>query len=245
MEKPDRLKRRLGSDRAGEAAAPWIAPLLQLSDSFYPTGSYAHSFGLEGLVQEGAVRDPATLRTFLLEQALPQLARTDLPVASQAFAAAGAPADWVRIRELCFLGGAVRGSREPREASEGIGRQRLQLAVMLHGGFASEFDRRSVGWPRPLSVIAAIEGRTLGMPRDAVLSTLIHSAAAGLIAASVKLLRIGQNAAQALLAEAVSGAPALIAEAVALPPERIGSFNPWWDIASARHETADFRLFIS
>jgi urease accessory protein len=116
---------------------------------------------------------------------------------------------------------------------------------MLHGGFASEFDRRSVGWPRPLSVIAAIEGRTLGMPRDAVLSTLIHSAAAGLIAASVKLLRIGQNAAQALLAEAVSGAPALIAEAVALPPERIGSFNPWWDIASARHETADFRLFIS
>ena len=239
MDKPARSK------RAGKTAAPWVAPLLQLSDSFYPTGSYAHSFGLEGLVQEGAVRDRATLRTFLLEQALPQLARTDLPIAAHAFAAAGEPADWTRLRALCFLGKAIRGSRETREASESIGRQRLQLAMMLHGGFAIEFDRRAAGWPRPLGVIAAIEGRTLGLPRDAVLSTLIYSAAAGLVAASIKLLRIGQNASQTLLAEAVSGSPALIAEAVALPLDEIGSFNPWWDIAAARHETADFRLFIS
>jgi urease accessory protein len=245
MDKPARSKRRRGAAAAAPAGARWVAPLLQLSDSFYPTGSYAHSFGLEGLVQEGAVRDRATLRTFLLEQALPQLARTDLPIAVQAFEAAGEPADWARLRRLCYLGGAVRGSREPREASEAIGRQRLHLAVMLHGGFAREFDRRSAGWPRPLSVIAAVEGRTLGLPREAVLSTLVYAAAAGLVAASVKLLRIGQNAAQTLLAEAMRGAPALIAGAVALPPERIGSFNPWWDIAAARHETAEFRLFIS
>jgi urease accessory protein len=227
------------------SAAPWVASLLQLSDSFYPTGAYAHSFGLEGLVQDGAVRDPATLRIFLLEQALPQLARTDLPVAVQAFAAAGEPADWARLRSLCFLGNAIRGAREPREASEAIGRQRLQLAVMLHGGFAREFDRRAAGLPRPMGVIAAIEGRTLGLPRDAILSTVVYAAAASLVAASVKLLRIGHNAAQTLLAEAVGRAPYLIAEAVALPLDKIGSFNPWWDIAAARHESADFRLFIS
>jgi hypothetical protein len=55
----------------------------------------------------------------------------------------------------------------------------------------------------------------------------------------------GQNAAQGLLAEAVAQAPVLIAEALALDPAAIGGFNPWWDIASARHETADGRLFIS
>jgi len=242
MDKPARLERKRGAAAAG---TPWVAPLLQLSDSFYPTGSYAHSFGLEGLVQEGAVHDRATLRTFLIEQALPQLARTYLPVAAQAFEAAGEPPDWARLRSLCFLGRAVRGSREPREASEAIGRQRLQLAVMLHGGFAREFERRAEGWPRPLSVIAAVEGRTLGLPCEAVLSTLVYAASAGLIAASVKLLRIGQNASQTLLAEAVRGAPALIAEAVALPPDGIGSFNPWWDVAAAGHETAEFRLFIS
>jgi urease accessory protein len=36
-----------------------------------------------------------------------------------------------------------------------------------------------------------------------------------------------------------------MAEAVALELDAVGAFNPWWDIAAARHETADFRLFIS
>ena len=54
----------------GQAAPPhtdsaWLVGLLQAGDSFYPTGSYAHSFGLEALVQEGVVRDRATLRQFI------------------------------------------------------------------------------------------------------------------------------------------------------------------------------------
>ena len=225
----------------------WIAGLLQLSDSFYPTGAYAHSYGLEGLAQEGVVHDRATLRTFLLEQVLPQLARTDLPIAAHAWAAAGDPPDWARLRELCFLGSALRGAREPREASEAIGRQRLELAALLRGGLAADFNRRAAadGWPCPACVVAAIEGRALGAPRQAVLAAIVYSTAAGLIAAAVKLLRLGQNACQTLLAEALTQAPLLVAQALAVEPDDIGAFNPWWDIAAARHESADFRLFIS
>jgi urease accessory protein len=225
----------------------WIASLLQISDSAYPTGGYAHSFGLEGLVQEGAVRDLPTLRVFLLEQALPQLAATDLPIAAGAWTDAGPAPDWDRLRDWCFLGSAVRGAREPREGSEAVGRQRLELAARLHGGLALEFNRRAVaeGWPRPACVAAAIEGRTLGAPQAAVLASIIYTSAAGLVAAAVKLLRLGQNAAQGLLAEAVAQAPALAAEARATPPDAIGAFHPWWDIAASRHETADGRLFIS
>ncbi|HXC02261.1 MAG TPA: urease accessory UreF family protein [Opitutaceae bacterium] len=225
----------------------WVGSLLQMTDTFYPTGAYAHSFGLEGLAQENVVRDRATLRTFLLEQVLPQLAHTDLPVAAQAWAAAGKPTDWKRLREMCFLGSAMRGAREPREASEAIGRQRLELAALLHGGLAAKFNQRALAgsWPRLSCVAAAIEGRTLGAPCEAVLAAIIYSTTAGLIAASVKLLRLGQNACQTLLAEALAQTPALIAEALAVGPNDIGAFNPWWDVAAARHETADFRLFIS
>ena len=226
---------------------PWVAGLLQISDSFYPTGAYAHSFGLEGMTQAGVVTDRATLQSFMLGEVLPQLARTDLPIAARAWAAAGEPPDWPRLREACFLGGAVRGSREPREASEGIGRQRLELLARLHGGLSVELNRRAEaeGWPRPACVAAAIEGRTLGAPAAAVLAALIYAAAASVAVAAVKLLRLGQISVQTLLAEGLALAPVLIGDALALDAADIGAFNPWWDIAAARHETADGRLFIS
>lgn len=230
-----------------EGQARWVARLLQAADTMYPTGSYAHSFGLEGLVQAGAVADLPALRTFLLEHALPLLARTELPLAAEAWSAAGEPADWDRLERTCRLAGAIRGAREPREASEAIGRQRLELAERLHGGLAAEFNRRAEagGWPRPACVASAIEGRMAGAPCGAVLAGLVYGSAAALLAAAVKLLRLGQNAIQALLAEAMGRTPALAEIALALPLDAIGGFHPWWDIAASRHETADGRLFIS
>jgi urease accessory protein len=65
------------------------------------------------------------------------------------------------------------------------------------------------------------------------------------MAAAVKLLRIGQNGSQSLLTEALAQAPEIIVAAQAVPLEEIGWFNPWLDIAAARHETADGRMFIS
>ena len=194
------------------------------------------------------VRDREGLRTFLSEYALPPLATTDLPIAAHAYDAAGAnPVNWEKLRQLCFLGSALRGTREPREASEAIGRQRLDLAALLHGGVAAEFNQRATAgdWPRPASVAAAMEGISIGAPREAVLSAMVYAAAAGMISAAVKLLRLGQNALHSLLAEVLAQTPALVSRALAVDLDAIGTFNPWWDIASARHEHADFRLFIS
>src|SRR5438093_241797 len=67
--------------------ATWLCGLLQAGDSFYPTGSYAHSFGLEGLVQEGVIRDRETLREFIFRSALPALRHVELPLAAHAWRA--------------------------------------------------------------------------------------------------------------------------------------------------------------
>jgi urease accessory protein len=61
----------------------------------------------------------------------------------------------------------------------------------------------------------------------------------------MKLLRLGQNASQALLTEALAEAASAMAAAERVPFGEIGWFNPWLDIAAARHETADARMFIS
>jgi urease accessory protein len=146
------------------------------------------------------------------------------------------------------LAQALKSTREARAATENIGRQRAELAARLHGHpLAAAYLARAAagGWPFSAAVSAALEGRVLGAPRDAVLAGMIYSTLSATLAAAMKLLRLGQNGGQTLLTEMLGHAPALIAAASAIPLEEIGWFNPWLDIASARHETADARMFIS
>lgn len=227
--------------------AAWLCGLLQAGDSFYPTGSYSHSFGLEGLVQQGVVRDRATLRDFIFLSALPALRHTDLPLAAHAWRAFATP-DWPRLGELCVLSSALKTAREARAASENIGRQRAELMATLRAHpLAQEFLRRTAAenWPHSAAISAALEGRVLGAPLTAVLSGISYATLSSLLSAAMKVLRLGQNASQSLLTEALAAAPALIAAAETTAFEDIGWFNPWLDIAAARHETADSRMFIS
>lgn len=227
--------------------AAWLLGLLQAGDSFYPTGSYAHSFGLEGLVQAGVVCDRDSLRRYIFLSVLPTLRQVDLPLAAHAWRALG-DADWKRVGELGVLSSALKTAREARLASENIGRQRAELAARLHASpLAQEFLRRAAeeGWPYSSPVSAALEGRVLGAPLRAVLVGVTYAALGSLLAAAMKILRLGQNGAQSLLTEALTAAGGQITSAEATTIEEIGWFNPWLDIASARHETADARMFIS
>jgi urease accessory protein len=229
--------------------ARWLVGLLQAGDSYYPTGAYAHSFGLEGLVQTGVVRDRATLRDFVLLSVLPALRQSELPLAAHAYAALDPAApDWAKVGELCVLAHALKSAREARAATENIGRQRAELTAMLHGHpLAKEYLAHAAEnrWPFSSAVSAVLEGRVLGAPLEAVLAGVMYASLGGLLASAVKILRIGQNGSQTLLTEALGQAPAVIAAASIVPLDEIGWFNPWLDIAAARHETADSRMFIS
>ena len=227
--------------------AAWLCGLLQIGDTFYPTGSYAHSFGLEGLVAEGVVNDRESLRQFLLSSTLPALRQAELPLVVQAWRVFG-KLDWGEIGELCVLSSALKTAREARFAAENIGRQRIELAAKLRGHpLAVEFLQRAETerWPFSPAIAAALEARVLGAPLEAALASVYYAAIAGLLAAAMKLLRLGQNGCQTLLTEMMGLAPEIFASAQNVPVDEIGWFSPWLDIAAARHETASARLFIS
>jgi urease accessory protein len=237
----------MSSDQATNTDVQWLLGLLQASDSLYPTGAYAHSFGLEGMVDAGVVKDRETLRRFLLTTVLPTLRNVELPLAAQGWVAFGPP-DWDKVGELCMLAAALRAPRETRQASMAIGRQRAELLAQIQGApLAQEFVRRAAaaGWPHAAALSTALEARVHGAPLPAVLAATCYAAVAGVVAAAMKVLRLGQNAAQTLLAEALALCPAMVDGAALVPVDEIGWFNPWLDIASARHETASARLFIS
>ena len=234
-------------DSTPTPTAAWLSSFLQLNDSFYPTGSYAHSFGLEGLTQENVVHDRTTLRAFVFGSVIPGLRQTELPLAAHVWRALVEP-DWKRVGEICVLSSALKTARETRFAAENIGRQRLELAASLHAHpLAVEFLNRAKqdAWPVSPAIAAGLEGRVHGAPLEAVLTSIYYATIASLLAAAMKLLRLGQNGCQTLLTEALSQAPGVIASALIIELDDVGWFNPWLDIAAARHEIADARLFIS
>src|SRR5882757_8652611 len=57
----------------------WLPQLLQTTDSIFPTGSYAHSFGFEELAGLGLVHNAETLANFLRQQIVPALEHLELP----------------------------------------------------------------------------------------------------------------------------------------------------------------------
>jgi urease accessory protein len=178
---------------------------------------------------------------------LPSLRQAELPLAAHAWRAFAAE-DWDRVGELCRLSAALKAPQEIRQASDNIGRQRAELTARLRAHpLALEYLRRAAaaGWPFSAPISAALEGQVLGAPLVAVLSGVYYASVASLLSAAMKILRLGQNAAQALLTEVLAEAPGIIAAAELVPFDEIGWFNPWLDIAAARHETADSRMFIS
>ena len=94
----------------------WLPQLLQSSDSMFPTGAYAHSYGMEGAVQDGLIKDIADFRAFINDMVIPGLEKLELPAAAAAFKAAQ-DADLARLCELDQRYGAMKPSRELREAT--------------------------------------------------------------------------------------------------------------------------------
>jgi urease accessory protein len=65
------------------------------------------------------------------------------------------------------------------------------------------------------------------------------------VLAAVKLVPLGQVAAQRMLAELASRIPVVVAIATTIDDDAIATFAPGFALASARHETQYSRLFRS
>src|ERR1700679_3415020 len=98
--------------------------LLQFSDGLFPAGGYAHSFGLETLVQSGRVQNANDVSAFLAAYLEGSAAPTDaVAVLSAAKHSLDGALD-APIHLDRFLD-ALKPAAETREASRQMGRQTL------------------------------------------------------------------------------------------------------------------------
>lgn len=219
----------------------WLPWLLQVNDSQFPSGAYAHSMGLEELVQRGVVRKPDDLEEFLKRQIVPGLLAFELPFLIRAHALAAAH-DAQGLRAMDEELEAWKLAAELRQASRQLGSRRLALVQKLDEDPALAAYAQS-GAPCHHLIACALELRRL--PLAAAVCAFALQSISGYAISAMKLLRLGQERCQLIIRGTMAELAPQIDGLITTPTERIGWFNPLLEIASMRHARANERLFIS
>ncbi len=216
--------------------------LLQCIDSAFPTGSFAHSGGLETYAQAEIVTTAGDLAR-LIAMKLESVAKTDLIIVHSALSA-----DSAQILQLDNLCSASKVAKETRESSEKIGRRMLVSVLNLMPNERLQFYQDEITAGRCAGHHAVVHGlacAALGIEPRAALLTFAYALATNQTAASLKLMSIGQTQSQAVLGAAGEAIEAAVETALTHTLDDFGSFTPGLDIRAMQHETLFRRLFIS
>jgi urease accessory protein len=224
---------------------PWLARLLQVNDSAFPTGGYAHSYGFEQIVALGLVSDADSMQRHILTHVWPALINFDLPVVRLAQAAAQSH-NHGALLELDAIVDATKATRELREASRTTGRQRLRAFLAVDASPVLAAFAQAVEEDRAQGHHTVVFGAGMAaLPVNALLTSWAYQTLSGICLASPKILRIGQDAAQRVLTAVLAPMETGIARSLEVSRDDLGWFDPLIDLASMQHEIAHERLFIS
>jgi urease accessory protein len=209
---------------------------LLLSDARTPSGSYAHSNGLEAALNDAM--DVAEIPAFMRAR-LRTVARCEAAIAARACAATSVEA----LLALDLEAAARTPAEALRRASSQLGSGLLRTALVWWRRHAlmQAYQDRSVLTPRAVAqgVVAGAAGLA---PRDAA-RALLYDDAATLAAAAVKLVALDAAQATGWLVDLADEIDALAEDA-----DRDGlpsTATPLLDRRATAHVTTERRLFAS
>lgn len=218
---------------------------LRFVDSFFPSGGFAYSSGLEAAVQGGAIRHADDLSRYVEDVLRHGMGRREAVAVALAHDAVSKGMLQIAFdvdREL----DAMKTGRETRQASRQMGRQVIRIAAEQMDGHPVLRDfHAAVEAERTPSHLAVSLGLVLaasGWSREDAVAAYLYQAATGVMSAALKLLPIGQREGQRLL----DGWMPLIAELSRQAPDMtMTSWSPIQDIYAMRHSRLTSRLFRS
>jgi len=220
---------------------------LQQADAAFPSGSFAFSNGIEGLVAGDPAFDTASLIRTLTGLVRFRWAESDRVALILAHRAAPDPARLGRIDAAVEAAALVEAMRV---GSRRNGASLLTTHVRLATPGADEL-RAAIRSGPMLGHLATVQGalwRALGLSEPEAAAVAGYQLVSGTVSATVRLGQVGaiqgQQALQAVLP--------LVAEIAERPvPEEpddaivLTGFTPLIEIAAMRHARADLRLFAN
>ena len=222
---------------------PQLWQLLQLSDQFFPTGTYAFSHALETYVALGLVHDRASCQRLFENLCHNALGPGDLVFCAQAFRLAAAQ-NLPGLTELDHLLTAFKVPRELRLESRHTGQAFLRAALTLQPApLVTDFWQQvqQGATPGHHAIAFGLVTQGLGLPEEHALLTYLYTVTAGWVAAAVRLIPLGHSDGQRLL-HALAPTLLDILHYRQLTPEAAWSCTPGLDIRSMQHERLYSRL---
>lgn len=219
---------------------------LRFVDSFFPSGGYAFSSGLEAAVKGRMVSDGKDLVRYVKDLLIHGIGRREVVVVTVAHRAVttGELESALKVdREL----DALKIGRESRLASRQMGRQIMKVSAEqdLDNRLLRKF-RRAIEDGRTPGHYPVSIGLTLaagGWSRQETVAAYLYQTAQGLVSAAMKLLPVGQLEGQQVLAQLGTFIADLSAKA--RPQASLAAWSPAQDIYAMRHARLESRLFRS
>jgi urease accessory protein len=228
------------------ACAPspaWLLPLLRFSSPSLPIGAYAYSRGLEYAVEVAWVHDRDSAAAWVLGLLQHTAARLEAPIFLRLWAACSASVDSNTALE--HWNAQLLASRESAE---------LRLEdTQLGAAFARLLTAQGVAEAQPwaarsdacYATLFALCCAAFEVPAEPALSAYLWALCESQVSAALRLVPLGQTAAQTILGRISAALPACVREAGLLSDDELGASAPGLAIASALHETQYTRLFRS
>lgn len=219
---------------------------LRFVDSFFPSGGYAYSSGLEAAVQGGAVKNSEEFSRFVLESLTAGMGEREAVATGLAHDAIVSGILDIALKADLELE-AMKLGRESRVASRQMGRQVVRLAaeqsdrhpLIEDYAAAVEADRA----PGHLAVAMGLTLAAAGWSKIDAISAVLYQFATGSVAAAMKLLPVGQREGQRLLDSWFDVIEHVSRQAA--EQRTLRSWSPVQDIYAMRHSRLESRLFRS
>ena len=230
---------------ATASATPQLLRLLHLASPALPIGAFHFSQGLEYAVECGWVRDEATALDWIDGLASASLGTLDLPVLGRLHAAWRQDATQDVLRWNAFLI-ASRETEELRAEDRHLGSALLRVLIELE--LSTEiFPLNAANTPPGVSHATAFAFACArwNVEPEACSMTYAWAWVENQVLAAVKLVPLGQSAAQRMLHALCARIPLLVERALKLADSDIGISAALSAVASGRHETQYSRLFKS
>ncbi|RZD18530.1 MAG: urease accessory protein UreF [Candidatus Acididesulfobacter diazotrophicus] len=224
-----------------------LLSLFQLTDTLFPSGLYAYSFGLETYVSKGTISNSTGFNIFLKNLIAGSIKHCDALILKLCMEAIN-KSDLEAVIYYDKIIHSMKVVREFREGDIQMGRQLLKIMRQL---YSSEFTNR---YSQKIEnntiyghhiVVYALACNVLGIDIYSAILAYLYNIVSGIVGAGLRLIPLGQTEGQKTIDTFKGFLSTSVSEIMNYGEQDIYTFTPGIEIMGMKHETLYTRLFRS